>query len=395
MDAPAQAPEEQREEGDFALYVHWPFCVSKCPYCDFNSHVADRVDEAAWERALTAELHHYGSETNGRTLRSVFFGGGTPSLMPARIVAALLDAAGGHWRVADDLEVTLEANPSSAEAGKFADFRAAGVNRLSIGIQSFDDDALRFLGRAHGAAEARQAITLAERHFPRFSFDLIYALPGQDAPAWRRALGDALARAGDHLSLYQLTIERGTPFYASHRDGDFAIPQEDAAAELFEITQDIMDSNGLPAYEVSNHARTGGACRHNLVYWQGGDYVGIGPGAHGRVPIAGRRHATEQIPSPANWLGAVEAQGHGTRRSLIVSQPERVEEYLLTGLRLAAGIDRIRFARATGRDLADAVDAERLARLVAEGYIEADREGIRVTCEGKPRLNAVIAYLTA
>jgi putative oxygen-independent coproporphyrinogen III oxidase len=393
MSAQRQPLENKGGEGDFALYVHWPFCVSKCPYCDFNSHVAETVDQDAWARALVSELHHYGIETKGRRLDSVFFGGGTPSLMPARIVGLLLDEAARHWTFGPALEVTLEANPSSAESRKFKDFRAAGVNRVSVGIQSFDDAALRFLGRAHDAREARQAITLAERSFPRFSFDLIYALPGQSEADWRRALADALALAGDHLSLYQLTIERGTPFFAAHREGAFAIPGEDLASGLYEITQEVMQINGFPAYEISNHARPGGECRHNLVYWQGGDYVGIGPGAHGRVPLAGRRHATEQIPAPGHWLAAVGTRGHATRKSAIVSETERIEEYLMTGLRLAAGIDRARFGRLTGVPLAEAVESARLEKLVREGYMTADSTGIRATGEGMTRLNAVIAYL--
>lgn len=393
--ASLQPLEAKGGESDFALYVHWPFCVSKCPYCDFNSHVAGSIDEDAWARALAAELHHYGSETKGRRLDSVFFGGGTPSLMPPRIVALLLDEAARHWTFDPALEVTLEANPSSAEANKFKDFRAAGVNRASIGIQSFDDAALRFLGRAHDAAEAKRAISLAERSFPRFSFDLIYALPGQAVADWRPTLEEALARCGDHLSLYQLTIERGTPFFAAHRGGAFVLPDEDLASELYEVTQEIMQINGLPAYEVSNHARPGGECRHNLVYWQGGDYVGIGPGAHGRVTVGGRRRATEQIPAPANWLAAVDAEGHATRKSSIVSNPERIEEYLMTGLRLAAGVDRERFGRLTGIALADAVDVGRLQKLAEEGYIVADPAGIRATREGMTRLNALISYLIA
>lgn len=388
-----QAPETAGESAPFALYVHWPFCVSKCPYCDFNSHVADTVDGAAWRRALVAELDHYGAETKGRDLHSVFFGGGTPSLMPPEIVGAILDAAARHWTLAPDLEVTLEANPSSVEAQKFAGFRAAGVDRVSIGIQSFEADALRFLGRAHSADEAREAVTLAERYFPRYSFDLIYALPGQTEAAWRRQLENALAIAGDHLSLYQLTIERGTPFFAAHRDGAFALPDEDLAADLFDLTRDVAESAGFPAYEVSNHAPPGGECRHNLVYWQGGDYAGIGPGAHGRVPLAGVRHATEQTPAPAHWLAAVQADGHATRKSAVVTQSERIEEYLMTGLRLARGIDRAQFRQTVGVALESCLDGARVARLAEEGLLVDDPAGLRPTRAGLQRLNAVIAFL--
>lgn len=379
--------------GGFSLYVHWPFCVSKCPYCDFNSHVAGTIDETAWREALIAELDHYGSVTSGRKLRSVFFGGGTPSLMPPAIAGAVLDAAMRHWTPEPDLEVTLEANPSSVEARKFADFRAAGVNRVSIGIQSFDDAALRFLGRAHSADEAREAVSLAQRSFSRFSFDLIYALPGQDEAAWRAQLAQALSMAGDHLSLYQLTIERGTPFFAAHRDGAFALPEDEIAAGLYEVTQDALNSAGLPAYEVSNHARPGGECRHNLVYWQGGDYVGIGPGAHGRITTDGIRRATEQTPSPANWLDAVRRDGHATRKSEIVSEAERIEEYVMTGLRLTAGIDRESFRLTVGHPLDDVLARDRVEILVREGLLKADQHAIRATMAGIERLNALIGYL--
>ena len=390
-----ETPDFSGETAPFALYVHWPFCVSKCPYCDFNSHVADTVDDGAWRAALVAELDHYGAETSGRELHSVFFGGGTPSLMPPGIVGASLDAAARHWTLAPDLEVTLEANPSSVEARKFADFRAAGVNRVSIGIQSFETDALRFLGRAHSVDEARKAVTLAERYFPRYSFDLIYALPGQTEAAWRRQLDDALAIAGDHLSLYQLTIERGTPFFAAHRDGAFALPGEDLAADLFDLTRDVTEAAGFGAYEVSNHAPPGGECRHNLVYWQGGDYAGIGPGAHGRVPIAGVRHATEQMPAPGHWPAAVRADGHATRKPTVITQSERIEEYLMTGLRLASGIDRARFGRIVGVPLESCLDPPRLARLAEEGLLVDDPAGPRPTRAGLQRLNAVLAWLLA
>tara|TARA_R110000787_G_scaffold103397_6_gene210010 strand:+ start:130 stop:1326 length:1197 start_codon:yes stop_codon:yes gene_type:complete len=394
----AAAPHEEptdagRRDGGFGLYVHWPFCVSKCPYCDFNSHVADRVDETAWEAALLRELDHYGAETAGRTLDTVFFGGGTPSLMPPRIADALLDRAAAHWTIADDLEVTLEANPSSIEAGKFRDFRAAGVNRVSIGVQSFDPAALRFLGRAHDAQAARDAISVAERTFSRFSFDLIYALPGQTAAGWRAALREALARAGDHLSLYQLTIEKGTAFYGAHRRGAFVLPDDDLAVDLYELTAEETDRAGLPAYEISNYARPGAECRHNLVYWQGGDYVGIGPGAHGRLRVAGVRRATAQFPGPENWLAAVAEKGHGTRESAIVPVPEQVEEFLLTGLRLTAGIDRRQFERLTGRALEDSIDPAAASLLAGAGLIELDAQGLRATAEGRQRLNALIGRL--
>lgn len=381
--------------GGFGLYVHWPFCVSKCPYCDFNSHVADTVDPAAWQRSLLAELDYYGIKTKGRRLDSVFFGGGTPSLMPPAIAGALLDALAGYWSLAPDLEITLEANPSSVEAQKFADFRAAGVNRVSVGVQSLDNDALRFLGRAHSATDAIQAITIAERTFERTSFDLIYALPGQSRAAWSGQLATALARNPGHLSLYQLTIERGTPFFSDHRNGAFFLPEEDLAADLYELTGEMTEKAGLPAYEVSNHAAIGQESRHNLTYWRGGDYVGIGPGAHGRLTIDGKRLQTEQIPGPANWLSAVAEKGNATRLSATVSDTEQIEEFLLMGLRLAAGIDRDLFARITGRALDDCIDQAQLPALEAAGLVVADAQGLRATAAGLQRLNAIIAAIAA
>ena len=381
--------------GGFGLYVHWPFCVSKCPYCDFNSHVADTVDPAAWQRSLLAELDYYGIKTKGRRLDSVFFGGGTPSLMPPAIAGALLDALAGYWSLAPDLEITLEANPSSVEAQKFADFRAAGVNRVSVGVQSLDNDALRFLGRAHSAKDAIQAITISERTFERTSFDLIYALPGQSRAAWSGQLATALALNPGHLSLYQLTIERGTPFFSDHRDGAFFLPEEDLAADLYELTGEMTEKAGLPAYEVSNHAAIGQESRHNLTYWRGGDYVGIGPGAHGRLTIDGKRLQTEQIPGPANWLSAVAEKGNATRLSATVSDTEQIEEFLLMGLRLAAGIDRDLFARITGRALDDCIDQAQLPALEAAGLVVADAQGLRATAAGLQRLNAIIAAIAA
>lgn len=381
--------------GGFGLYVHWPFCVSKCPYCDFNSHVADAVDDTAWRHNLLAELDHYGIKTKGRRLDSVFFGGGTPSLMPPDIVAALLDRLTEYWALSPDLEVTLEANPSSVEAQKFADFRAAGVNRVSVGIQSFDDAALRFLGRAHSSDEALQAITVAERTFDRVSFDLIYALPGQTRAAWTSELSSALARGTSHLSLYQLTIEKGTPFYSAHRNGVFALPDEDLAADLYDITAEMTAKAGMPAYEVSNYAQTGQESRHNLVYWRGGDYIGIGPGAHGRLTLPHGRYRTEQAPSPAGWLTAVAADGHATRVFADMPVAERADELLMMGLRLTDGIDRALYAQILGVPLDDRLDIGRVAALADAGLIVADGRGLRATAAGMQRLNAVIAAIAA
>ena len=381
--------------GGFGLYVHWPFCVSKCPYCDFNSHVADAVDEAAWQRSLLAELDHYGFKTKGRRLDSVFFGGGTPSLMPPAIVAALLSRLTDYWTLSPDLEITLEANPSSVEAQKFADFRVAGVNRVSVGVQSFDDAALKFLGRAHSAEEAFRAITVAEQTFDRVSFDLIYALPGQTRAAWTAELAAALARGTDHLSLYQLTIEKGTPFYSAHRNGMFDLPDDDLAADLYEITADMTQNAGMPAYEVSNYAETGQESRHNLVYWRGGDYIGIGPGAHGRLTLPDGRFRSEQVPSPAGWLQAVAEVGHATRVFADILVAERADEMLMMGLRLTDGIDRALYAQILGVPLDDGLDLERVAALAAAGLIVADSRGLRATAAGMQRLNALIGAIAA
>jgi oxygen-independent coproporphyrinogen-3 oxidase len=307
----------------------------------------------------------------------------------------VIDAVAGHWRTADDLEITLEANPTSVEAARFRDLRVAGVNRVSIGVQSLDDDALRFLGRGHDRAQALAAVRLAAGIFPRSSFDLIYARPGQTAAGWRRELAEAISLAGDHLSLYQLTIERGTPFFAAHRNGDFALPDENAGVALYEATQEICAAHGLPAYEISNHARPGAECRHNLVYWTGGDYVGVGPGAHGRLTVKGDPVATEQIPGPANWLAAVTEQGHATRKRERLGWPARIEEMAMTGLRLRDGIARAMFRARTGLELEDALEPRRLRRLLDGGFLVLDARGLRATDDGRLRLNAVLAALLA
>ncbi|MGB0631094.1 MAG: radical SAM family heme chaperone HemW [Alphaproteobacteria bacterium] len=373
--------------------MHWPFCVSKCPYCDFNSHVSDAVDHDAWRAGLLAELDYYGTKTKGRRLETVFFGGGTPSLMPPKTAAAVLDALSTYWSLAPDMEITLEANPSSVEAGKFADFRAAGVNRVSVGVQSFDDTALRFLGRAHGADEAREAVTLAKQTFDRVSFDLIYALPGQQPEDWARQLEEAVAFDTGHLSLYQLTIEKGTAFFTDHRNGAFYLPDDELAADLYELTSETLSKKELNGYEVSNYAARGQESRHNLIYWRGGDYIGIGPGAHGRVTINDLHYRTEQIPLPANWLSAVAAAGHASRVSDIITQPELMIERLIMGLRLAAGIDRRLFARITGTPLEKSINRARAAALQDAGLIEIDDAGLRATPPGRMRLNALIEAL--
>ncbi len=379
----------------FALYVHWPFCLSKCPYCDFNSHVRENVDHARWRRALVAELDHYADRTPGRVLTSIFFGGGTPSLMEPSTVAAVIERAAARWRFAADIEITLEANPSSVEAGRFAGYRAAGVDRVSLGVQALDDDALRMLGRRHDAAEARAALALAHRQFARVSFDLIYTRPGQTAAAWRAELDQALDLAGEHLSLYQLTIEPNTAFESAARQGRLAMPDQDDAGALYEMTQAWMAAAGRPAYEISNFARPGAESRHNLTYWRYGDYAGIGPGAHGRLTLDGEKLATRQHRAPESWLAAVESAGHATRTHEPVAQAERGTEMLMMGLRLAEGVSCAAFAAETGREIAAALDPVALRRLTDGGYLTLDDRALRATPAGRQRLDAVLAALLA
>ena len=375
-----------------AVYIHWPFCRSKCPYCDFNSHVRDRVDMARWTRALLADLDHHAELVPGREVGSVFFGGGTPSLMPPETVAALLGHVRSRWAVAPDLEVTLEANPNSAEAARFRAFAAAGVNRLSLGVQALDPAALRMLGRAHDRSEAIAAIEHARDSFARFSFDLIYARPGQSLAAWRHELDEALTFAGDHLSVYQLTIEPGTAFATLERRGELSMPAEEDTAALFETTQDRLAAHGLPAYEISNHARPGAECRHNLAYWRYQDYVGVGPGAHGRLTIDDAKYATRQRRLPERWLAAVETAGTGIEEMAAIDRDSAVEEMLMMGLRLTEGVARSRLERPAGRD-ADALFGDRLAPLVDGGFLTIDRERLAATAAGRQRLNAVLAAL--
>ena len=370
-----------------SLYIHWPFCRQKCPYCDFNSHLPkNAIDHARWRDALLAELAHFAGEMSAPQLQSIFFGGGTPSLMEPATAAALIAAAKAHWPHDDDLEITLEANPTSVEAGRLRDFHSAGVNRLSLGVQSFDDTALTFLGRGHSASEAKAAIHMAADTFERFSFDLIYARPGQNAAQWRAELSDALSFAPGHLSLYQLSIEAGTPFF---RDGVIAA-DGDSGADLYELTAHLTEKAGLPAYEISNHARPGEECRHNVLGWQGHDYVGIGPGAHGRLSRAGASEAIYQIHDPDRWLAAVQTKGHATAKRTALSTPERREEIIMTGLRLTRGI-----GRATFDGLADTLPVDGLSRLIEEDFLVLDENGLRATASGRLCLNAVLAELLA
>jgi putative oxygen-independent coproporphyrinogen III oxidase len=375
-----------------AVYIHWPFCRSKCPYCDFNSHVRERVDAARWTQALLADLDHHAELVPGREVGSVFFGGGTPSLMPPETVAALLERVRACWTVTPDIEVTLEANPNSAEAARFRAFAAAGVNRLSLGVQALDPAALRMLGRAHGRSEAIAAIEHARESFARFSFDLIYARPGQSLAAWRRELDEALMLAGDHLSLYQLTIEPGTAFATLERRGELVVPAEEEAAALFETTQDRLAARGLPSYEISNHARPGAECRHNLAYWRYQDYVGIGPGAHGRVTIGDVKYATRQTRLPERWLAAVEKAGTGIEEMVPIDRDSAVEELLMMGLRLVEGVGRAGLERAAGRRL-EILFGDNLATLVEGGFLTLDSDRLAATAAGRQRLNAVLAAL--
>jgi len=385
MNLPTQTP--------FAVYVHWPFCLSKCPYCDFNSHVRHAaIDETRFLRAFEAELAATAERVPGRTVSTIFFGGGTPSLMQPSTVQGLLDAIGKHWSIAPDVEVTLEANPTSVEATRFRGYRAAGVNRVSLGVQSLDDAALKELGRLHSAQEALDAVAVARSIFKRYSFDLIYARPRQTLESWGVELRRAIAEAAEHLSLYQLTIEPDTPFFGLHKAGKLVVPDDDLGRDLYDLTQSVCDEAGLPAYEISNHARPGAECRHNLIYWRGNDYAGIGPGAHGRLTIDGRRYATETEKRPEAWLARVEAQGHGLIVDEKLTPGEQADEFLLMGLRLAEGIDLARYTALSGRML----DPARISFLRDGGAVETTENGrLRVTQSGFPLLDAVVADLAA
>jgi oxygen-independent coproporphyrinogen-3 oxidase len=377
-----------------AIYIHWPFCRSKCPYCDFNSHVRERIDEQRWTRALLADLDHQAALAPDREIVSVFFGGGTPSLMPPATVGALIERVHALWPAAADLEITLEANPNSAEADRFAAFARAGVNRLSLGIQSLDPEALRFLGRRHDRDEAIAAIRLARDTFPGYSFDLIYARPSQSLAAWNSELDEALALAGEHLSLYQLTIEPGTAFGNRAMRGETLAADEETAAALFELTQDRLGMAGLPAYEISNHARPGAECRHNMAYWRYEDYVGIGPGAHGRVTREGGKIATAQLRQPEAWLAAVESAGTAIDEEIPIARDSAVEEMVMMGLRLVEGISRPRLEALADADV-ETLFGPRLPRLIEGGFLTLDSERLAATEAGSRVLNAVLAALFA
>jgi putative oxygen-independent coproporphyrinogen III oxidase len=372
-----------------ALYIHWPFCVSKCPYCDFNSHVRDRVDQEIWLSALLCDLDHEARLIHGRKLSSIFFGGGTPSLMPPATVAALIARAEAQWGFAPNIEITLEANPSSVEAARFADLATAGINRVSLGLQSLDDKALQFLGRAHSVTESLDALQIAQSHFARVSFDLIYALPEQTEAQWRKELERAISFGSGHLSLYQLTIEEGTRFATLARQGAFVPADDDYAAGLFEITRTMTASAGIPAYEISNHARDGQQSRHNLAYWHYRDYVGIGPGAHGR------RHAmaTQRHKKPENFLSAVERNGHGMSLEESLDPATRAVEALMMGLRLDVGLDIQDVSQRVAFDVRQALDLKKVEHLQGLGLIALEDDHLTVSQSGMPLLDGILKQI--
>jgi oxygen-independent coproporphyrinogen-3 oxidase len=381
---------EDWRAGGFGLYIHWPFCQSKCPYCDFNSHVAATIDQLCWRDAYLREIARVGAETPGRVLETVFFGGGTPSLMDPEVVADVLAAVRATWPMVNDPEITLEANPGSVEAGRFQGFADAGVNRVSMGVQALRDEDLRRLGRLHSVGEARQAFDIARKFFNRVSFDLIYARQDQTLADWRSELREALSMAVDHLSMYQLTIEEGTAFGDRFaRGGLRGLPDEDVQADMYAVTQEVCAAHGMPAYEVSNHARAGAESRHNLIYWRMGDYIGIGPGAHGRLTLDGRRWATVAPKAPGAWLAMAESGPAVEEPREEVLKDEQALEYLLMSMRLSEGMDVARYERLAGRPL----DSGRLEGLAELGLVRADSGRLMATAEGRPLLNGILREL--
>ncbi len=381
--------DENWKIGGFGLYIHWPFCQAKCPYCDFNSHVSASVSQSDWQAAYLSELDRLAAETGDRILGSVFFGGGTPSLMQPDVVAAILERVGKNWRLRNSLEVTLEANPTSVEAGRFDGYRQAGVNRISMGFQALNDADLRRLGRLHSVAESLQALDIARKYFDRFSFDLIYARQDQTLSSWQDELKQALALGPEHLSLYQLTIEEGTAFGDRLAAGRLAgLPDENLAAEMFFATQEICDAAGLPAYETSNHARAGQESLHNLTYWRGGDYLGVGPGAHGRITVGNQRFATDTTLSPTAWLAEVQQTGSGEKSRVALTPEEQAVEYLMMGLRISEGIDIKRYSKLSGA-------APRLSDLGQMGLVALSDGRLTVTPKGRPLLNAILREILA
>ncbi|MGR3290274.1 MAG: radical SAM family heme chaperone HemW [Paracoccaceae bacterium] len=381
---------EDWQTGGFGLYLHWPFCKALCPYCDFNSHVSANIDQKRWSSAYLSEIRRIGAETQNRILNTVYFGGGTPSLMSVDLVAAILDEVRKTWRTSNSFEVTLEANPTSAEAGRFQGYRDAGVNRLSMGFQAMNDADLKALGRMHTVKEAAAAFDMARKFFERISFDLIYARQNQSLASWQRELRGALDLSADHLSLYQLTIEDGTAFGDRFARGKLAgLPQEDAAADMYFATQEICEAAGLPAYEISNHARPGAESLHNLIYWRAGDYVGIGPGAHGRLTLGSGRIATDTPLMPAAWLQRVETTGSGDATRTVLSGSDQAAEYLMMGLRLREGISVTRHQTMAGKALSE----EKINNLSDLGFIKRNNDALRATRTGRPVLNAIIREL--
>ncbi|MEO1948634.1 radical SAM family heme chaperone HemW [Thioclava sp.] len=381
---------EDWRHGGFGLYLHWPFCAAKCPYCDFNSHVATAIDQKRWLSAYLSELDRYAAQTEGRILNTVFFGGGTPSLMDPEIVAATIERIRRNWQTSNDFEITLEANPTSVESGRFRAFSEAGVNRVSMGMQALNDEDLRRLGRMHSVAEGQKAFDIARTQFDRVSFDLIYARQHQTIDDWKAELDEALEMAVDHLSLYQLTIEPGTVFGARHDAGKLrGIPEDDSSAEMYFATQEICEKHGLPAYEISNHARPGAESRHNLIYWRYGDYVGIGPGAHGRLTENGVRHATDTLKQPGAWLAQVEKTGAGENERAALPREEQAIEYLLFALRLSEGLEMERFNTISRSPLDEAT----MRHLEDIGMVKRENGFLRATDQGRPVLNAIIRDL--
>jgi len=372
-----------------SIYIHWPFCLSKCPYCDFNSHVRQSIDEIAWQNALIHELKRTFNLTGPRQLQSIFFGGGTPSLMHPKTVGVIIEAATTLWTPSKDLEITLEANPNSVEVTRFKELRQNGVNRISVGIQALNDPDLKLLGRQHSAEEAMKAIETAISTFDRVSFDLIYARPGQTLEAWEHELSNALAFGTTHLSLYQLTIEPGTAFAPLFARGDLVLPEENLSADMFELTQSIMEKNGMPAYEIANHAKAGAECRHNLVYWRYQDYAGVGPGAHGRLSLNEKKYATRQKKSPEAWLKAIAEQGHGDEEVQELSAFEQDHERLMMGLRLTEGVN----CRLTNLSIDQTISMKALDALIEEGYLKKEDLYLIATAAGRQRLNAVLEHL--
>jgi putative oxygen-independent coproporphyrinogen III oxidase len=378
-----------------ALYIHWPFCKFKCPYCDFNSHVRERVNHPEWKDAYLAEMRFYRDKTGPRRIESIFFGGGTPSLMEPETVAAVIEEAGKLWELPADTEITLEANPTSVEAEKLRGFKAAGVNRVSLGVQSLRDADLKKLGRQHSAAEAIAAVKMAAGIFDRYSFDLIYARPDQSLEDWRQELTEALDFAAGHMSLYQLTIEEGTQYHTLHQRGELQVPGDNLAADMYELTQEMMGARGMPAYEVSNHARPGEESRHNLVYWHYGDYAGIGPGAHGRLTMGGEKFATRAHRAPELWLKWVKDSGHGAHPFEKIDLSKRGWERLMMGLRLSEGVELDAFLKETHTPLTQFVNAHRLQVLIDEKLLEMTGRHMKATAAGRQKLNSLLSFLSA